>query len=77
MDSFPNLKSNRIERLDKELKDRMKPMEIIAAEALGYRLLAFLFLEMEFPGRSNPVVKVRANLLSLQTFPSHFLTVPS
>lgn len=39
--------TNLIERLNKEFKRRIKPMEIVASEASCYRLLAFISLKME------------------------------
>jgi len=54
--------TNIIERLNKEFKRRIKPMEIVAGEAACYRLLAFICLKMELHWRSNPIGKVRKNL---------------
>ena len=39
--------TNIIERLNKELKRRTKPMEIVAGENACYTLLAFICLKME------------------------------
>jgi putative transposase len=60
--------TNLIERLNKEFKRRIKPMEIVAGEASCYRLLAFISLKMELHWRSNPVGKVRANLPFYKNF---------
>lgn len=60
--------TNIIERLNKEFKRRIKPMEIVAGEAACYRLLAFISLKMELHWRSNPVGKVRANLPFYKNF---------
>jgi putative transposase len=60
--------TNLIERLNKEFKRRVKPMEIVAGEASCYRLLAFISLKMELHWRSNPVGKVRANLPFYKNF---------
>lgn len=54
--------TNIIERLNKEFKRRIKPMEIVAGEFACYRLLAFISLRMELHWRSNPIGKVRNNL---------------
>lgn len=55
--------TNIIERLNKEFKRRTRSMEILAGEFACYRLLAFISLKMELHWRSNPVGKVRNNLL--------------
>lgn len=57
-----------IERMNKEFKRRIKPMEIVAGEAASYRLLAFISLKMELHWRTNPVEKVRANLPFYKNF---------
>jgi transposase-like protein len=54
--------TNIIERLNKEVKRRPKPMEIIAGEQACYTLLAFISLKMELHWRSSPVGKVPKNL---------------
>jgi len=59
--------SNAIERLNKEFKRRIKPMEIVAGENACYILLAFISIKMEIHWRSNPVGKVRYNLPSLRS----------
>lgn len=60
--------TNIIERLNKEFKRCIKPMEIAAGETACYRLLAFIYLKMEMHGRSNLGRKVRANLLFYRNF---------
>jgi putative transposase len=52
-----------IERLNKEFRRRTKVMEIVAGEIACYRILAYISLKMEMHWRSNPVGKVRKNLL--------------
>ncbi|GEM_PF-132976 len=59
--------TNIIERLNKEFKRRIKPMEIVAGENACYTLLAFISIKMELHWRSNPVGKVRYNLPSLRS----------
>ena len=59
--------SNAIERLNKEFKRRIKPMEIVAGENACYTLLAFISIKMEIHWRSNPIGKVRYNLPSLRS----------
>ncbi len=54
--------TNIIERLNKEFKRRIKPMEIVAGESACYTLLAFICLKMELHWRTSPVEKVRKNL---------------
>ena len=54
--------TNIIERLNKEFKRRIKPMEIVAGESACYTLLAFICLKMELHWRTSPVGKVRKNL---------------
>jgi len=54
--------TNIIERLNKEFRQRTRPMEILAGKAACYRILAFICLKMELHWRSNPVGKVRKNL---------------
>jgi len=54
--------TNIIERLNKEFKRRIKPMEIVAGENACYTLLAFISLKMELHWRTSPVGKVRKNL---------------
>jgi transposase-like protein len=58
--------SNTIERVNKEFKRRIKPMEILAGEESAYRLLSFVALRMELNWRSAPVG--RNNLPSLEKF---------
>lgn len=41
---------------------------MVAGEAAGYRLLAFISLKMELHGKSNPVGKIRANLPFYKNF---------
>lgn len=55
-------RTNIIERLNKELKRRAKPMEIVASEKAAYTLLAFVGLKRETRWRSKSVGKVAANL---------------
>jgi putative transposase len=59
--------TNVIERLNKEFKRRVRPMEILAGENSCYTLLAFISIKMEIHWRSNPVGKVRYNLPSLRS----------
>ena len=54
--------TNVIERLNKEFKQRAKPMEIVASEHACYRLLAFISLKMELSWRTTKIGKVRPNL---------------
>ena len=54
--------TNIIERLNKEFKRRIKPMETVAGENACYTLLAFICLKMELHWRTSPVGKVRKNL---------------
>lgn len=54
--------TNIIERLNKEYKRRIKPMEIVAGENACYTLLAFVSLKMEIHWKTNPIGKVRKNL---------------
>jgi putative transposase len=58
--------TNVIERLNKEFKRRVKPMEIVAGENACYTLLAFISIKMEIHWRSNPVGKVHYNLPSIK-----------
>jgi putative transposase len=55
--------TNIIERLNKEFRRRTRPMEILAGEQSCYTLLTFIALKMELHWRSNPLGKVRKNLL--------------
>ena len=59
--------TNVIERLNKEFKQRSKPMEIVAGENACYTLLAFISIKMDMCWRSNPVWKVHYNLPSLRS----------
>jgi putative transposase len=59
--------TNVIERLNKEFKRRVRPMEILAGENSCYTLLAFISIKMEVHWKSNPVGKVRYNLPSLRS----------
>lgn len=59
--------SNIIERLNKELKRRTKPMEIVAGERACYTLLAFISLKMEVHWRNFLLGKRVSNLPVLQT----------
>jgi len=52
-----------IERLNKKFKRRIKPMDIADGENACYMLLAFVSIKMELHWKSNPVGKVRENLL--------------
>jgi transposase-like protein len=54
--------TNIIERLNKEFKRRIKPMEIVAGENACYTLLAFICLKMEMHWKTSPIGKVRPNL---------------
>ena len=58
--------TNVIERLNKEFKQRTKPMEIVAGEDACYRLLAFISLRMELHWRLNSIGKVGRNLPNLK-----------
>ena len=59
--------SNIIERLNKEFKRRIKPMEIVAGERACYTLLAFISLKMEVHWRNFLLGKRTSNLPVLQT----------
>jgi putative transposase len=54
--------TNVIERVNKEFKRRIKPMEIVAGERSCYMLLVFVCLKMEVHWRSKPIGKVPENL---------------
>jgi transposase-like protein len=54
--------TNTIERLNKEFKRRIKPMEIVAGENSCYLLLAFISLKMEMSWRRTKIGRVRPNL---------------
>ena len=54
--------TNIIERLNKEFKRRIKPMEIVAGEQPCYTLLGFIRIKMELHWKSNPIGKVRNKL---------------
>jgi len=56
------VKTNVIERVNKEFKRRTKPMELLAGERSCYLLLAFVCLKMEMNWRSKPIGKVPQNL---------------
>jgi len=63
LDQWVSLRTtNIIERLNKEFRRRIRPMEILPGEAACYRLLAFISLKMELHWRSTPVGKVRKSL---------------
>jgi putative transposase len=54
--------TNVIERVNKEFKRRIKPMEIVAGERSCYTLLSFICLKMELRWRSKPIGNVAVNL---------------
>lgn len=60
--------TNIIERLNKEFKRRIKPMEIVAGESSCYKLLAFISLKMELKWKGNPIGRGRLALPFLKNF---------